>query len=186
MGPNPRTVWTMAAAALLLGACGKATEKAAEKAAEKMIEAQASKDGTKAKVDLQDGKTRVTTTDAEGKTSHIEVGGAKVSEADLGVPIYPGAKQQEGSASRADTPEGKMVMVVLTTGDAPDKVAAYYREQLKSRAAGKQFMDMNSGDGQTTLILGDDQANSSLHIQVTKGEPGTAIHIMANQGKKSP
>jgi hypothetical protein len=176
-----RSALSTSLSVLLLTACGKATEKAAEK----MIESQAAKDGTQAKVDLQDGKARISTTDAQGQTSQLEMGGAKVSEADLGVPLYPGAQLQEGGSSRVETPDGRMVMVQLTSGDAPDKVAAYYREQLKSRAAGKQFMDASSGDGGATLVLGDEAAKSGIQIQVGKADTGSTIHISSTQGKKA-
>ena len=80
--------------ALALAGCGKAQEKASDKVAEKMaekaIESAMSKDGTQAKVNLSDGGMKVATTDASGKTTQLEVGNAKVSEAELGVPFYPG------------------------------------------------------------------------------------------------
>ena len=39
--------------------------------------------GTKAKVELNEGSAKITTTDAQGKTSQMEMGSAKVTEADL-------------------------------------------------------------------------------------------------------
>ena len=63
---------------LALAACGKASETAAEK----VIESQISKDGTQAKVNLSEGGMKVTTTDASGKTTQMEMGSAKISEAE--------------------------------------------------------------------------------------------------------
>ncbi|HMR70739.1 MAG TPA: hypothetical protein PKA84_10955, partial [Rubrivivax sp.] len=94
-----KTTTTMACAlALALAACGKPQEVASEKAAEKMIESAISKDGSKAKVDLDAGQARITTTDAQGRTSQMEMGGAQVGEADLGIAFYPGAKPVEGQS----------------------------------------------------------------------------------------
>jgi hypothetical protein len=77
------------AIAVSLVACGKAQEAASEKAVEKMIESSLSKDGTQAKVNLSDGGVKMATTDASGKTTSLELGAAKITEADLGVPFYP-------------------------------------------------------------------------------------------------
>src|SRR5204862_201921 len=80
-----RTIGWLALAALALAGCGKTQEAASQKAAEKVIESSLQKDGTQAKVDLSAGQMKVTTTDASGKTSTAEYGGAKVEEADVGV-----------------------------------------------------------------------------------------------------
>lgn len=173
---NCRMILTLAVAAGLV-ACSKAPEKAAEKAIESAIQ----KDGTKAKVDLSGGSAKITTTDASGKTSQIEMGAAKVDEAELGVPFYPGAKLAEGGSSKVSTPEGSMVSVFLQSGDSPDKVAAFYRERLKAMSAGKQMMDMSGGDGSANLMLADEQAKTSLQVNVMKSEKGTDVQIVASR-----
>jgi hypothetical protein len=175
---TPTTVILVLAAALC--GCGKVQEKAAEKAAEKMIEAQMAKDGTSAKVDLAGAGAKITTTDASGKTTQMEMGGAKVGEADVGVAFYPGATPTAGGATRIVAPDGITVSVVLHSDDAPDKVAAFYRERLKSQSESKQFMDMSSADG-AMLMLTDDKAKSALQVNVGKAEKGTDIQITANR-----
>jgi len=165
-------------AALFLSAgCEKAPEKVAERAIESAME----KDGTKAKVDLSSGGARITTTDASGKTSQVEMGAASVTESDVGVPFYPGTKPLEGQATRVSTPDGSAVMVALHSDDAPAKVAEFYRERLKTQAEGKQFMDMSGGDGNTTLMLADDKAKTTIQVLVSKADKGTDIQIMANR-----
>jgi hypothetical protein len=166
-----------------LGGCGKAQEKATENAAEKLIEAQMAKDGTKAKVDLSSGSTTITTTDASGKSSQMEMGGAKVSEADTGIAFYPGATRTEGGATRIVTSDASTVTVLLHSDDAPDKVAAFYRERLKAQSEGKQFMDM-SGDGSATLMLADDKAKSALQVHVAKADKGSDIQIVASRKRE--
>jgi hypothetical protein len=173
---NYRMILGVAVAAALV-ACNKAPEKAAEK----MIEAAIQKDGSKAKVDLSGGSAKITTTDASGKTSQIEMGAAKVSEADLGVPFYPGASPAEGSSSKVSTPDGSMYSVLLQSADSPDKVAAFYRDKLKAMSAGKQMMDMSGGDGSANLMLADDKAKTSVQVNVMKGMKGTDVQIVASK-----
>lgn len=178
--PSTASVCLVSLAIAALAACGKAEEKVSQKAAEKMIESAIEKDGSKAKVELAEGSTKVTTTDASGKTSQFEMGGAKVGEADVGVPFYPGAELAEGQSSKISTPDGSMVTVQLHSADAADKVAAFYRDKLKSQAEGKQLMDMSS-DGNATLMLADDKAKTGVQVHVNKAEKGTDIQIVAHR-----
>lgn len=177
---------TAALCAGLLQGCGKVAEKASEAAIEKAIEKEAAKDGTTAKVDLKSGGATVTTTDGQGQTTKMELGGAKVSEAELGVAIYPGAKMKEGTGNRMASPQGQVAMAEFASADAQDKVAAFYREQLKARSAGKQFMDMSTGEGETMFMLGDDKGGQSLQIQVKKADSGSTIFITSALEKKAP
>ena len=168
-------------ASLILAACGKISEKATEKMVEKAIESQA-KDGTKASVNLSEGGAKMTTTDASGKSSTMEWGNSQVSEADLGVPFYPGTKPREGGTSKMVTPHGTAMTVSLHSSDAADKVAAFYREKLKSQSQDKKLMDMSMGEGQTTLMLADDKAKSSVQIHIAKAsDSGSDINIVASR-----
>ncbi len=158
-----------------------ACDKAPEKAAERMIESAMQKDGTRAKVDLSSSSAKITTTDASGKTTHLEMGGAKIGEAELGVPFYPGAKPADGGSSKVSTPDGSMYTVTLHSADAADKVAAFYRERLKAMSEGKQFMDMSGGDGSANLVLADDKAKTSVQVHIAKAEKGTDLQIIASR-----
>lgn len=163
---------------IALAACGKVSETAAEK----MIESQINKDGGQASVDLNDGGMRISSVDASGKTSHVEMGTAKISEADLGLPFYPGTQPREGETTRMTTPEGSMVTVILHSDDAPDKVAAFYRDKLKMQAQGKQFTDMRSDDTHA-MTLTDDGRKQVTQVTVAKNDDkGSDIQIMAHRG----
>jgi hypothetical protein len=168
------------ACALALVACGKVQEKVAEKAAEKMIESSASKDGTQAKVNLSEGGMKVTTTDASGKTTQMEMGNAKISETELGLPFYPGAKPTDGSATRIVTGASSSLQMGLHSDDAPDKVAAFYRDKLKTMAEGKQLMDVSSNEG-ASLSLVDDKTKSMMQVHVSKAEKGSDIALVASR-----
>jgi hypothetical protein len=166
--------------AFALGACGKVQEKVAEKTVEKAIESSLSKDGTQAKVNLSEGGMKVTTTDATGKSTQMEMGNAKISEADLGLPFYPGATPTEGASMRIVNGNTTALQVGLHSDDAPDKVAAFYRDKLKAMAEGKQLMDMSQSDG-ASLTLIDEKAKSSLQVHVSKAEKGSDIAIATNR-----
>ena len=164
-------------AVVALAACGKASETAAEK----MIEAQIGKDGTQAKVDMSSGGMKITTTDASGKVSQMEMGTAKVSEADVGLPFYPGTQPREGEMTKVSTPEGSMVTVTLHSDDAPAKVAGFYRDKLKAQAEGRQFTEMSAADAHT-LMLADDKSKQLTQVTVTKSDSkGSDIQIMAHR-----
>jgi hypothetical protein len=165
------------ASALALAACDKAPEKLAEKS----IESAMSKDGTQAKVNLSDGSMKVTTTDAAGKTTQLEVGKAQVTEADVGVPFYPGSKPAEGAATRVAVGDAVSVQTSMHSDDAPDKVAAFYRDKLKAMADGKQMMDMSSGEGAMLSVV-DDKTKSAIQVHIGKAEKGSDIMISSTRG----
>jgi hypothetical protein len=166
------------AAALALAACGKVEERAAEK----MIESSMSKDGTQAKVNMTEGGMKITTTDASGKATQMEMGSAQVSEGEVGVPFYPGTKPKEGGSMRMVSGAQQHLQVALHSDDAPDKVAAFYRDKLKALGEGKQMMDMSSGDGAVLSVV-DDKNKSAIQVHVGKADPkGSDIMIIATRG----
>ncbi|GMV00522.1 MAG: hypothetical protein KJZ98_05940 [Burkholderiaceae bacterium] len=168
-----------------LGGCEKAgqavSEKAAGKAVEKAVEQALQQDGTRAKVDIAEGSVRMTTTDAAGKTSEYQMGAADVTEKDVGVPFYPGAKALDGQSSRLVTPDGSTVSIGLRSSDAPAKVAAFYRDHLKAQAPGKQFVEMSGGDGNTMLALNDEKGESAVQVVIDKSDAETQIQIVAQR-----
>jgi hypothetical protein len=166
----------------VLAGCGKAQDKLAENATEKAIESSLSKDGTTAKVDLSQGAMKVTTTDASGKTTQMEMGNAQVGEADVGMPFYPGSKPVEGSAMRMASGDSSALRLALHSDDAPDKVAAFYRDKLKAMSAGKQLIDMSSPEG-ASLSLMDDKSKSALQVMVGKDDKGSSIMISSSKGQ---
>jgi hypothetical protein len=168
--------------AFALGACGKVQEAAGEKATEKMIESALSKEGTQAKVNLSEGGMKVSTTDASGKSTQMELGATKITEADIGVPFYPGAKQSEGAAMRMATSDSVSLQMGLHSDDAFDKVAAFYRDKLKAMAEGKHLTDMAGSDG-ASLSLIDDKTKTSLQVHVSKADKGSDIAILSIRDK---
>jgi hypothetical protein len=125
---------TLSAMLAMLTGCGKgpemATEKAGQKVVEKMIESAAEKDG---------GTAKVTTTDANGKKVQMELGGATVPEADLGLPIYPSATPIKGKATKMNSSDRN---ISLMLNDSVKKES--FQINLRERDAGAQVTMISS------------------------------------------
>lgn len=165
----PTTLTRLACLALaplfLLAACDKAQQAVTEKAVEKLIESQVEKDGSTAKVDLSEGKAKITTTDAQGHTTVMEMGGAKIDTADFGVPLYPGAQAVDKDNQRIQTPEQRMLTAVFESRDSTEQIAGFYRDKLRAMSTGKTLLD-NATDQEVTLILADEKSELSLMVNV--------------------
>ena len=164
----PRLSLLLLAPALLLAACGKLEEKVTEKALEKIIQTQMEKDGSKANVELSSGATKITSTDAQGQTTVMELDGAKVDAADIGVPFYPGAVVLEKGNQRIQTPEGSTTSVTLQTKDTVAQISDFYRGKLRARSEGKSLVESVT-DKDAMLLLGATNENS-LSINVQAGD----------------
>ena len=162
------------------------TEIATQKATEKMIEASINKDGSNAQVKLGDGGATVQGTDEKGNAFKMEMGSAKLSEADLDMPFYPGAKPTENGGTRIVNGDGAMLSQELSSTDAPAKVAAWYREQLKPRMAGNTVIDQAQDQGMTLSILPAKDGNFSLTVNVSGDDQGSKIALMHSSQKKTP
>lgn len=171
------TLAVTVAAVAGLAACGKVTEVASQKATEKVIESQINKDGGNAKVDLSSGGATVQGTDKDGKAFKMEMGSAQLSEKDVGIPFYPGAKPKEQGGTRIQNDKGQMVSIELTTSDDAKKVAAWYREQLKPRGEGAMVIDSAKDNGMQLSIV-NEKNNESLMIDVAGADDGSHITLM--------
>ncbi|MGB8337845.1 MAG: hypothetical protein WCD07_04895 [Burkholderiales bacterium] len=171
-----------------LSACGKAVETLGEKAVEKAIESQMEKDGNKsAKVSIGKDGFKSTVTDASGKTVKTEIGSAIVTEADVGVPFYPGASIKDGKGSKMAGPDGTFVTVNLESKDDLEKVAEYYRGKLKGMAAGRTLNDMSQAGESAMFMLSDEKNKNSVSISLNKNNDNakaTDIMIMTSKETK--
>lgn len=73
-----------------------------------------------------------------------------VTEADLGVPFYPGSKEKPNASAKTSANGMDVVTCVRTTSDAPDKVLAFYKD--KATAAG--FTVTSAAAGGTSGLSG--------------------------------
>jgi hypothetical protein len=136
-----------------------------------------------------EGKATVTTKTDEGKsvvkvetkegTLTVKSGPQAASEADVGVPIYPGAKVVSSSqlAETKDAASGIASTHSMTTNDNFDKVVSFYKSNLKDvqhsmdQTMGDQKMSMfmtgKEGDMRTIQIMAS-TAGGPTNIQITK------------------
>jgi zinc-ribbon domain len=102
-----------------------------------------------------------------------------VSEADLGVPIYPGATRSEGGM-QVNSANSSMVTVVYSTSDPVSKVVDFYKDKL-----GENTSVIESGNG--AVITSGKENKEGLVITVTPdtsaSDGHTKIGIMLTQSK---
>ncbi|HEV3152265.1 MAG TPA: hypothetical protein VGZ02_00515 [Candidatus Baltobacteraceae bacterium] len=105
--------------------------------------------GCSSKKTVYDSNGNTVTSDSNGKTVTVQssggtmtMGQSAVDLSKLGVPVYPGATQSSGGFSYNGS-HGSGQMTSLTTGDAFDKVYAWYKSQLPKDA---EKMKSSSGD----------------------------------------
>lgn len=95
---------------------------------------------------------------------------SSVSEADLGVPVYPGAASGEGSMN-IKTPAGSMITAIYLSPDPVSKVVDFYKARL-----GDQASIMETGAG-TMISSGEDDKNK-LIVTITQEMSKTKISIV--------
>ena len=134
--------------------------------------------GGKVTVNQKGGAKTVEVQTDKGKAT-IDTGKKTITEAELGVPVYPGATV-EVSGNYEGTEAGKtgsMQQTMLTTSDDFDKVLEFYKSKLKnvknqySQTAGDTKMAMFSlapGDSQISVHIVTDPKKNVTNIQVMK------------------
>jgi len=100
---------------------------------------------------------------------------ATVSEADLGVPIYPGAARREGGV-QINSGNGSMVTAVFSTTDPVEKVVDFYRDKVGANASVMQSPDgavISSGDNNkqgVMITVGKNGGNGSTSITIIRAK----------------
>lgn len=92
------------------------------------------------KVTIEDDEGSVDVTEKDGEATITGEKGEKyrtkeIDEKDLGIPIYPGTKVQEGTAASVtpeDTDESRSI-AILETKDSVSKVSAWYKDKLSGK-----------------------------------------------------
>ncbi len=109
----------------------------------------------------------------------VTIATRKLTEADLGVAIYPGAKQDDGGSLTfsGKNDEGKISGAVFSTDDSFEKVLAFYKEKLGPSA---EVMELSSNQERSALITRSDEASGeSTQVLITreKGSGQTKINV---------
>ena len=116
----------------------------------------------------------VTVTTPHGKTMYSRAPAA--SEADVGAPIYPGARVQQ-SVSSTEVTKGTTHTTLLTTPDPLDKVFRFYTEALGPQArsfrtgSGSKeaaVVSLQQGEGVTTVAIHPDTKGTGSRIMVVR------------------
>lgn len=115
----------------------------------------------------------------------IESKGVTISEADLGIPFYPGAKLSESDSSKVVSPQGLALSARLQSNDTAEKVAGFYREKLKAMSEHSVFSETKNAEGQAALVVADTKANNSILINISKSTTGSDINIVVTRSNKA-
>lgn len=102
-----------------------------------------------------------------------------VTEAELGVPIYPGSEQAEGGM-QVKTPQGVSGTYVFRTTDPPDKVMAFYRQKLDGQNA--SFIETSD---RGMITSGRDREHGFLIAVTREGKDGQTL-ISITRGRAFP
>jgi hypothetical protein len=147
----------------LSGGCKKAREKAEEAAIEQAT-------GQKMTIDDKDGKG-ITLTAPDGGGS-ITINPTEIpADFPKSIPIYPGAKVK--TAMKTSSAGKQSFIVGLETGDPPDKVATFYKSQLRSWTS---KADLNTGEGHLQSFE-DATAKIGLTVTATRSAGADATEI---------
>jgi hypothetical protein len=115
----------------------------------------------------------------EGKEGKSTVSGGMektITEAELGAPVYPGAKVEMQSKMQGDKPGDSFQQHILFTKDDYDKVIAFYKANLKN-VKGEQ--NISTSDGKMTIFsVGEGKTQMMVHIGWDAKEKRTMIQVM--------
>ncbi|WP_028312617.1 hypothetical protein [Derxia gummosa] len=127
---------------------------------------------------------RATSVDGQGHATSYEVARADLGEAELGAPLYPGARLPADGGTRLAGASSELLVMRLGTRDAPAMVAAFYREQLRARADGRQLIDLTEPDGEAVFLL--TRADSTaIQVRVrSDADGGSEITLTAQRSPR--
>ena len=125
----------------------------------------------------------------DGGKTEVSIGGMKLSaenkvtEEQLGVPIYPGAKAAAGTGSFSfSTNNGKSAFVggaTFTTEDSVEKVAEFYKDKLGNAAEVAQTISNNNH----SVVLQAKTESGFKNIVISNDGSGATKIVISNIGK---
>ena len=101
-----------------------------------------------------------------------------ISEAELGVPVYPGATVETSASYEGQNGSGmsSMQQHILLTPDSFDKVESFYKTNLKNV---KSSFNQNQGTEKTAMfVTGTEKAPITVTIGFDKEHNQTMIHVL--------
>lgn len=116
-------------------------------------------------VDFSQQGISVKTQDEKGKESTFVAGAGAPKDLPAWLPTYPGGTVQGGFSSKSA--EATVQTFGLTTTDSPDKVIAFYQDQLKNNGLTVLLPTTTAVGGQTTIAtLTADSPDKKRHVQI--------------------
>lgn len=136
--------------------------------------------GPGGKVSVQSGKGQDKTVNVETKegTATVTSGEDKtITEAELGAPVYPGARvQAAGKFDSKKAGEQSVEQHILFTNDSFEKVAAFYKSHLKNT---KGEQNMSQGEQKMAIFtVGEGKSQMMVHVSWDAKEKRTMIQVM--------
>lgn len=99
------------------------------------------------------------------------------STGDLGIALYPGmVALMEGHRIPGGN-SGYLIDSAYKSADKPEKVAAYYREQLGKKFGSNGFADTPMGEGMVHLVAGSEAAGQIFDITIRAEGDGAMVSI---------
>ena len=106
----------------------------------------------------------------------------KLTEDDIGIPFYPGAKAaHSGKLMQTGEEEGEFVQVAFTTPDSVDKVKAFYQEKL---AGVKTPMEISTAESRMVQMVAED-GDTQKSVVITRGKDDKETQIGLTRVTKS-
>lgn len=124
----------------------------------------------------KDGKD-ISLTTPDGKAV---MGGAGVTEAEVGVKFYPGAKVKENSAFKFEGETEKSYSIVLTTEDDATKVIDWYKQNVTGLTA----TTFSAGGKSGGMMTGEPDKESKVAMTVLREDGKTVTEITISKGWK--
>jgi hypothetical protein len=118
-----------------------------------------------ASIDFSKQGVTIKAQDEKGKESTIVAGAGAPKDMPSWLPAYPGATVEGGFSAK--TAEATTQTFTFNTNDSPDRVLAFYQDQLKNNGLTVQTPTTVAVGGQTTTgTIIADSADKKRHVQV--------------------
>jgi hypothetical protein len=100
----------------------------------------------------------------------VNIGGnTSVTEAELGVPFYPGSTEKSGSGFKVETDKEKDYNTVRLTSDEPEKVTDFYKGKLKD--------PKGTVAGPIHILTGLSESGAKITVMAEKKDGKTEISV---------
>ena len=118
-------------------------------------------------VDENGDEMNATITNENGETVSVQSGDGIAADLPDGFTLYPGAKVL--SSTNVSSGDGSGALILLESGDTPDKIVAYYRKEAE--AAGIEIkMEMKANEAQ--IVSGESPSGLVFSINASPAEEG--------------